>query len=374
MEMIGIIFSNIYDNAMADLTYNRTVASLPFGGRYRQIDFVLSNMVNSGISQIGIITKYNYQSLMDHLGSCSEWDLNSKNGGIYLLPPFVTGQAGVYRGKLEALHVALNFLSKRREEYVLLSDSTTICNIDYDPFLEEHIASGCDITVITHEFREEDKGAKHDLVLRADQSGTVTDMAVDLESEQEDYLIGMGMFLMKREQLIEVIKTSVARDLHHFEREFMLRGFRMGKLSVHASKFNGVVLRNESVSVFFKNNLRLAEEKVRKDIFRSDRPIYTKVRDEILSFYGKDSEVNNCIIADGCKIEGKVENAVLFRDVKVKKGSVVTNCVLMQGTEIGENCTIDRVIMDKNVTVCNGVELKGATTSPIVIKKGETVE
>ncbi len=374
MEMIGIIFSNIYDNAMAELTYNRTVASLPFGGRYRQIDFVLSNMVNSGISQIGIITKYNYQSLMDHLGSCSEWDLNSKNGGIYLLPPFVTGQAGVYRGKLEALHIALKFLSRRSEEYVLLSDSTTLCNIDYDPILEEHIASGCDITAIAHEFREEDKGIKQDLLLQADKKGRVTDLAVDLEADSADYLVGMGMFIMKRELLIEVIKTSVARDLHHFEREFMLRGFRMEELSVHAAKFDGVVLRNTSVSVFFQNNLKLADEKIRRDIFRSDRPIYTKVRDEIPSFYGEDSEVNDCIIADGCRIKGKVENAVLFRDVKVGKGSVVKNCVVMQGTEIGENCFIDRVILDKDVTVCDGVELKGATTSPIVIKKGETVE
>lgn len=374
MEMIGIIFSNIYDNAMADLTYNRTVASLPFGGRYRQIDFVLSNMVNSGISHVGVITKYNYQSLMDHLGSCSEWDLNSKNGGIFLLPPFVTGQAGVYRGKLEALHVALNFLSKRREEYVLLSDSTTICNIDYDPILEEHIASGCDVTAIAHSFRQEDKGVKHDLLLQADKKGKVTDLAVDFEGEEEDFLVGMGMFIMKREQLIEVIKTSVARDLHHFEREFMLRGFRMGNLSIHVAEFDGIVLRNDSVAVYFKNNLKLAEEAVRKDIFRSDRPIYTKVRDEIPSFYGEDSEVNDCIIADGCRVEGKVENAVLFRDVKIGKGSVVKNCVLMQGTQIGENCCIDRVITDKDVTVCDGVELKGANTSPIVIKKGETVE
>lgn len=374
MEMIGIIFSNIYDNAMADLTYNRTVASLPFGGRYRQIDFVLSNMVNSGISQIGVITKYNYQSLMDHLGSCSEWDLNNKNGGIFLLPPFVTGQAGVYRGKLEALHVALNFLSKRQEEYVLLSDSTTICNIDYDPILEEHIESGCDITAISHEFRPEDQGVTHDLLLKADSSGTVTDMAVNLEGQQDDALVGMGMFLMKREQLIEVIKTSVARDLHHFEREFMLRGFRQGLLTVHAAKFEGTVLRNDSVSVYFKNNLRLAEESVRKDIFRSDRPIYTKVRDEIPSFYGESSQVNDCIIADGCRIEGTVENAVLFRNVTVGKGSVVKDCVIMQGTKIGENCHLDRVILDKDVTVRDGVELKGANTSPIVIKKGETVE
>ncbi len=373
MEMVGIIFSNIYDNALSELTYNRTVASLPFGGRYRQIDFVLSNMVNSGISQIGIITKYNYQSLMDHLGSCAEWDVNSKNGGIYLLPPFVTGQAGIYRGKLEALHVALNFLSKRQEEYVLLSDSTTICNIDYEPVLEEHIRSGCDITVVGHSFREEDRGISHDLILKTDEKGTVTDMAVNLEGNGDE-MVGMGMFLMKREQLIEVIKTSVARDLHHFEREFMLRCFKMGQLSIHVSEFDGEVLRNDSVPVFYQNNLRLAEEKVRKDIFRNDRPIYTKVRDEIPSFYGEESQVNDCIIADGCRIEGRVENSVLFRDVKVRKGAVVKNCVVMQGTEIGRNCQIDSVITDKDVTLCDGVELKGASNSPIVIKKGETVK
>lgn len=374
MEMVGIIFSNIYDNAMADLTYSRTVASLPFGGRYRQIDFVLSNMVNSGISRVGIITKYNYQSLMDHLGSCAEWDLNNKNGGVYLLPPFITGQTGVYRGKLEALHVALNFLSKRQEEYVLLSDSTTICNIDYTPVLEEHIASGSDVTVIAHAFGEADRGVSHDLLLHADDTGTVTDMAVDVQEEQSGSLVGMGMFLMKREQLIEVIQTSVARDLHHFEREFLLRRFRLGNLAVHVSKFDGVVLRNDSVTVFFKNNLRLMEERVRKDLFRSDRPVYTKVRDEIPSFYGEDSVVNDCIIADGCRIEGNVERAVLFRDVKIGSHSFVKNCVIMQGTVIGENCRLENVILDKDVTVCDGVELKGVSTSPIVIKKGKTVE
>ena len=371
--MVGIIFSNIYDNALSELTYNRTVASLPFGGRYRQIDFVLSNMVNSGISQIGIVTKYNYQSLMDHLGSCAEWDVNSKNGGIYLLPPFVTGQTGIYRGKLEALHVALNFLSKRQEEYVLLSDSTTICNIDYDPILEEHIRSGCDVTVISHPFREEDQGISHDLIMRMDETAKVTDMAVNIEGKGDE-LIGMGMFLLKRDLLIEVIKTSVARDLHHFEREFMLRAFRLNQITVHLSVFDGVVLRNDSVSVYYHNNLRLAEETVRKDIFRSDRPIYTKVRDEIPSYYGDESEANDCIIADGCRIEGKVENSVLFRDVKVRKGAVVKNCVIMQGTEIGRNCHIENVITDKDVILCDGVELKGASNSPIVIKKGETVK
>ncbi len=373
MKMIGIIFSNIYDNAMADLTYNRTVASLPFGGRYRQIDFVLSNMVNSGISYIGVITKYNYQSLMDHLGSCSEWDLNGKNRGLFLLPPFVTGQTGVYRGKLEALHVALNFLKKCQEEYVLLSDSTTICNIDYDPILEEHVSSGCDVTVVSHKMREIDRGHHHDLLMKTDETGKVTEMAVSTVGNEDDTLVGMGMFLMRRLHLIEVIQNAVARDQHHFEREFLLRAFYREGLTVHASRFDGVVLRNDSVPVYFKNNLRLTRAEVRKDLFRSDRPIYTKVRDEIPSFYGQDSKVDDCMIADGCRIEGHVENSVLFRDVKVGRGSVVKNCVIMQGVNIGENCRIDHVITDKDVEISDGTELKGADQAPIVIKKGERV-
>jgi len=147
-RLSGIIFSNIYDGALGDLTAKRTVASLPFGGRYRQIDFVLSNMVNSNITSVGVITKYNYESLMDHLGSCEEWDLNRKNGGLYIIPPFAFGRSDVYHGKLEALYTALNFLKSQNSEYIVVSDTITICNIDYRQVLDNHIASGKDVTAI----------------------------------------------------------------------------------------------------------------------------------------------------------------------------------------------------------------------------------
>ena len=147
MEAMGIIFSNIYDSKMGDLTWERTSGSIPFGGRYRQIDFVLSNMCNSGIRNIGIITKYNYQSLMDHLANCEDWDLHLGEN-VRFLPPYATGHTGAYRGKLEALQTALPVLERSDTEYVILSDTTVLCAIDFSKVVDAHVASGCDLTFV----------------------------------------------------------------------------------------------------------------------------------------------------------------------------------------------------------------------------------
>ena len=144
MKLMGIVFSNIYDELLGEITRNRTLASVPFGGRYRLIDFVLSNMVHSGISNVGVITKSNYQSLMDHIGKGKEWDLDRKRDGLFILPPFAAGQSNVYKGKLEVLHGAITYLNRSVETYVVLSDSNAICSIDYTDVLKKHIDSAAD--------------------------------------------------------------------------------------------------------------------------------------------------------------------------------------------------------------------------------------
>lgn len=371
MKMSGIIFSNIYDDTLGELTANRTVASLPFGGRYRQIDFTLSNMANSNIMNIGVITKYNYQSLMDHLGSCQEWDLNHKNGGVYIIPPFSTGRSNeVYRGKLEALHTAMNFLKSQKSEYVVLSDTITICNIDYRKVVDCHIKSGKDITVIaTTPVNYTDDNV---LVLETEADCTVNKITVNYPAGEKS-IVGMGMFVMDREVLIKEVEEAVASGMYHFEKDFLQKRFNEGTLSVNVYKFEGAVLRNKNVSAFYKNNLALLDEKVRNDIFKKDAPVYTKVRDEIPTFYGENSDVNECIIADGCKIEGSVENSVLFRDVKISCGATIKNSIIMQGAKIGEGAYLENVILDKDVTVTDGAKLIGAVEHPVIIKKGETI-
>ena len=193
MEAMGIIFSNIYDNNMGELTRERTSASIPFGSRYRQIDFALSNMANSKISNIGIVTKYNYQSLMDHLGNCEEWDLKLGEG-VRFLPPYATGHTGAYRGKLEALQTAMPVLDRCDAEYVVLSDTTVLCAINFAAVLDEHIASGCDITVIAKAGYADGK-RRQPLAVKLGEDGKIVDLAVDY-CAPSDYLVGMSSFML----------------------------------------------------------------------------------------------------------------------------------------------------------------------------------
>lgn len=368
--MLGIIFSNIYDSALGELTRNRTVASLPFGGRYRLVDFVLSNMVNSNITKIGLITKYNYRSLMDHLGSCEEWDLNRKNGGLCILPPFSSGNTGLYRGKLEALHVALSFLESSNEEYVLLSDCLSICNIDYRPALASHIKSGCDVTVIAN--RDADSDLQSNLVMHADDSGNVTDIALHYPADSSSWQ-GMGMFLLSRELLLAAVKKSNAHGVYHFERDFLQKDFNEGLLRIHVFPFHGITLRNAGIPAYFNNNLRLCEAEVRHGIFLPHAPIYTKVRDEIPSFYGTQSHVTDCIIADGCHVDGDISDSVLFRDVSIASRSTVRKSILMQDVTVGHDVHLAYVIADKASRITDGTILIGSASHPIIINKEEEI-
>ena len=372
MKMTGIVFSNIYDTSMGDLTKYRTVASLPFGGRYRQVDFVLSNMCNSGIRKVGIITKYNYQSLMDHLVTSAEWDFNIRGGGLYFLPPFSSGgTSGVYRGKLEALYNAITFLEHCTEEYVVMCDSTTICNIDFEDVLESHIASGKDITAITVKASEYDKNRNSEMIIKM-RGKDVKSLAVNTFPKKGD-IISTGMYIMERENLLEIVKDSVAHGLCYFEKDFLQRQFINDNISINVFQFEDVLLRNSDILSYYNNNLKLLEEDIHDGIFKEGAPIYTKVRDEEPSFYYEGSKVDNCLIADGCQIKGTVENSIIFRDVKIEKGAVVKNSVVMQGTVIKSGANIENAIMDKDVTIEENRTLVGAKTAPLIINKGETV-
>ena len=372
MNLAGIIFSNLYDERFGVLTQKRTVASLPFGGRYRFVDFVLSNMSNSGITSVGIITKHNYNSLMDHIGSSAEWDLNRKNGGVHLLAPFSTGMSYVYQGKLEALYTAFDFLEKTPEDYVVLSDSTILCNIDYEEALEAHIASGRDVTVIVGRAKS-DPDKNYELIVSM-ENGEVRDVTVDYPATQDGTLASLGMYIMNKKMILSAVRESVSRGRHLLERDFIQEGFYHSGLTLNVYEFAGRVIRNDSVASYFANNLALIrDEELRRDLFNRSRPIYTKVRDEVPTFYSEHSSVSECLIADGCRIHGDLSGSVLFRDIYVGSGTVIKNSIIMQGAKIGHGCYIENVILDKNVTISDGVHLIGAASAPCIVEKGETV-
>lgn len=372
MNVMGIIFANIYDSSLGDLTNKRTIASLPFGGRYRQIDFTLSNMAYSGIRRIGIISRHNYHSLMNHIGSGEEWDLDLQEGGLEFLTPYSMSETSGYRGEIEALYSAARFMEYGPEaEYVVLADSSVLYNMDLTKVLEDHVASGKDLTVVTKAGIA--NGLKQlDLAIKMNSKNEIADVAVDYTAPA-DYLASMALFVISKSLLYHHVKESVARNLYRFERDFLLRQYQAGKLSINVYQYEGTALFNESTEEYFGNNLALLDPEIRHDLFEGCHPIYTKVRDRVPSYYGEDCHIENCIVADGCILEGNARQSVLFRQVTLAKGAVVENSMIMNDTVVGENCELRCVILDKDVVVRPNSKLIGTPKNPIIITRGEVV-
>ena len=369
MNVMGIIFTN--DASLGELTDKRTMASLPFGGRYRQVDFALSNLSCAGIRHVGIISRHNYQSLMNHIGDGEEWGLELEEGGLEFLTPYAQSVTHTYRGKLESLASAMDFLEYGADdEMVVMIDSAVLSNIDLNDVLNKHIASGKDVTVVTK--NGVCNGEKViDLALKV-ENGEVTDMMVDFAAP-EDYVASMDIFVLNKQWLIQQVKEMIARDKFHMDRDLVMGGWQRGKVSVNTYPFKGIAMFNESVGEYYQNSLSLIHKEVRDDLFHFNHTVYTKVRDRVPTYYGDTSEIKNCLVADGCFLEGKVADSVLFREVTICKDAEVSSCVIMNDAVIGEGAELKYAILDKNVTVTPGAKLIGTKHSPIIVKRGETV-
>ena len=370
MKTMGIIFAN--DGNISSLTERRTMASLPFGGRYRQVDFALSNLAAAGVRHVGIVTRHNYQSLLNHVGSGEEWGLELEEGGLEFLTPYSMSTTNNYRGKLESLYSAMDFLTHGDEdEYVIMIDSAILSNIDLSKVLASHIASGKDLTIVTKS-GVANGTKKLDLALKLDGKGDIQDIAVDYAAPA-DYEASMDIFILSKKWLIQQVNEHIAHNLYHMDRDLVLGLWQKKQLSINVYQFKGHVMYNESLEEYFRNSLSLTDKSVRYDLFHYNHPVYTKVRDRVPCYYGEDCEIENCIIADGCVLEGEAENCVIFRQVTLCEDAEVEDCIIMNDTVIGKGAQLKYVILDKNVTVRPGTQLVGSPTNPIIIKRGETV-
>ena len=370
MNVMGLIFASNAD--MGYLTEKRTMASLPFGGRYRQVDFALSNLTNAGIRHIGIISRHNYQSLMYHIGSGEEWGLELEEGGLEFMTPYATSQTDSYRGKLESLYSCLDSMSyTSSEEYIVLTDTAVLSNIDLTKVIADHVKSGKDITVVAKAGIANGKKTL-DLAVKLDENGEVADMAVDYPASEE-YLASMDIFILSKQWLIRQVREHIAHNLYHMDRDLVLGMWKNNAISVNVYQFDGVALFNDTLLEYYRNNLALLDKDVRHDLFNGSHTVYTKVRDRVPTYYGEDCEIENCIVADGCFLEGEVEDSILFRQVTIGKDAEVENCLIMNDSVVGEGCELKYVILDKDVTVRPGAKLIGAPGNPIVVKRGEIV-
>ncbi|MEA5050538.1 MAG: glucose-1-phosphate adenylyltransferase subunit GlgD [Oscillospiraceae bacterium] len=371
-KALGILFANMHDSNMGELTKARSMGSLPFGGRYRLIDFSLSSLVGAGVTKVGVIAKSNYHSLMDHLGNGREWDLARKNEGLSILPPYRGAQESetLYHGRIQALHNALYYIRSSAVSYVVLSDCDHVANVDLSAALDFHESTGADVTMICYD-RPPDAGEpmKSCVVLRPDADGRVRDMMID--RYEEGCVLSMNMFIVGKDKLVEMIEEAMSRMLVFFERDVLLKN--IDTLDIRCFLHKGFVRRIYSLRSYREANMALLDRNNLQELFDPRHPVYTKVRDEAPVRYGLNASVRNCLVADGCVIEGTVENCVLFRGARIAAGAHVENSILMQGTEIGDGASLDCVITDKTVRVSPGRTLCGHSTYPLYIAKASVV-
>lgn len=366
-QAVGVIFSNIHDENIPELSRHRTMASIPFGGRYRLIDFALSNMVNSGITTVGIVTKNNYQSLIDHLGSGKDWDLARKDGGVILLPPYSDETDVPYTSRLEALKGITGFLNRRKEEYVVISDCDGISHLNIADILRFHEQRQADITMVYH--AETDVSSKYYITLTPDETGRIKDLKINPNTKG---LVNryVNVMIMSREFLINTIQNAVTHGLSSFGRDILAKN--LDTIKIYGYEFNGYYAGIDSIQTYYSHSMELLDKDIRNELFGA-RDIYTKVRDSAPSKYIEGASVKNSLISDGCVIEGTVENCILFRGVTVGKGSVIKNSIIMQDTSIGANVQLDCVITDKNVAIRDRRHLAGCAELPYFISKGRFI-
>ncbi len=363
---IGIIFSNMHEENVPELVRRRTMASIPFGGRYRIIDFTLSNMVNAGIVTVGLVTSNNYRSLIDHIGSGKDWDLARKDGGLILLPPFSEKNDKLYTTKLEALSSLTGFLSRRKENYVVLTDCDGVARFDISDIIEYHESKNAEITLVSH-YGKVAKRSDFTLI-DSNEEGRVTDIKHSPRgAEGTKANIFVNLMVINRQFLLNLVEDAIAHGFTNFENDVLLK--QLSSLKIYHYDFKGYYAGIDSMSAYYKHNMELLEKEVRDELF-GQRDIYTKVRDSAPSKYGENAFVQNSLISDGCLIEGVVENSILFRGVKVAKGAVVKNSIIMQDNYIGENTSLNCVITDKNVVINDSKQLSGCSTLPYFIQKG----
>ncbi len=364
-NVMGVVFANVHDELIHDLTEVRSMASVPFGGRYRIIDFPLSNLVNAGVAKVGVVPKSNYHSLMDHLGSGKPWDLDRKSGGLSILPPYVNSDVSLQTGHIDSLSTIMSYLRGSKEKYVVMCDSDVIGNIDISKLLKQHFSSGADITIaykngplpknhgdiMTFEFGNENRITK---IRLSENHGATCSFSLDV-------------VVIERTLLMSLVQAAKEENATRMWRDVFMH--RVDTLRIHGYEVREFTWVIDGTESFAKANFALLDPKVRADLFDPKRPIYTKNRDDVPTKYGLKSNVKNSLIADGCIIEGVVTNCIIFRGVHVAEGAVLNNCIIMQDAVIQNGANLFCVIADKNTEITEGRTLYGAPTHYMIVRK-----
>lgn len=367
----GIIFSYEKRDDLRELTEQRIAASIPFGGRYRAVDFALSNLMNANVSDVGIVLHGQYQSLLDHLGTGKDWDLSRKRGGLKILPPFAYsrqwGEGGdSFRGKMEALGGVRTYLDEIRQDYVALLDGDLVVNLPLSEILEEHIRSGADVTAVCgrDSFRVE-----NGTYFEVGSDGRVSEVLYHLHTPRG--YRGLEVYILSAQMLRDTVDNCVSHDKYSWRRDVLQA--RVHELNIRAYIWGGYAAQIRSVQEYYDRSMQLLDPAIRGDLFCPQRPIRAKSADKASSYIGPKGRCANSLVSDGCKVEGTVENSILFPGVVVEEGAQIRNCVLFRDTVVRRNAELAHIIADKNVEILADRTLIGHSSYPLVLAKGSRV-
>ena len=376
MRALGIILAGGNSNRMRELSNKRAVAAMPVAGSYRSIDFALSNMVNSGINHIGLITHYNYQSLMDHIGTGKDWDLARRNGGIQILPPYITAFANnsnvLYNTRLEALISIRDFISGCKEELVVLSDCDNVCNLDLSAMIDRHIESGADVTMLYHSVDNAKENHLNCHILNLNRQKGVLSIEHN-HGNAKNRNIFMDTYVMSKELFISLIHKAKEISSLYTLADVINAGCRDGELDVRGISHRGYFASITDFKSYHDANMDLIDYKTATDLFHDNWPIYTRTNNSCPTHYFDTANVSNSVISNGSMIEGTVENSIVGRGCTIKKGAVIKNCVVLADCTIGENVHIENLVVDKHAKITHAKEIISPADEPGYIKRNDTL-
>ena len=354
---------NEQEDNIKSLTKSRPIASIPIGGRYRIIDFVLSNMINSGIHNVGIFTNTKSRSLVDHLGSGRPWDLDRKINGLFLFN--LTSERSQLKD-IDAISENMEYIYRTKQEYVIISSSYMLCNMDYNEAAKYHEKSGSDITVV---YKKTNNGKKNYVscsTLYIDKENKVLSIGKNIGTEDKQN-ISMEMYIMKKSTLIDIVNKCIQTGCHNSIKEVICSG--ISELNVNAYEFKGYLQCVNSIKNYYKTSMDMLNGKVTKELFFNKGLIYTKSKDEAPTKYFNGAKVSNALISNGCILKGSIEKSVISRRVTVHEGAEIKNCIIFQNCEIKKGCKLTNVIIDKNTIISENTVLNGDEDFPVVIEK-----
>jgi glucose-1-phosphate adenylyltransferase len=366
-EIIGVINLIHEPDELDILTTGRCLASVPFGARFRLIDFTLSSMVNSGMNKVAVFAHTKYRSLMDHLGSGRHWDLDNRQSGLFLLPPIAEDMSDLKKGDLYHFFMHRDFFLRSQGEYVMITRSHMVCNIDFTKALKQHIVSQADITMV-YKQQANIRGKARKIAL--DESGRVTAIQDHYGRLQSD-MVSMEMYLMRKDALLDLVETSLAQGRDHLVRQTIMS--QIDKLKIYGYRYEGFLGVINTIDSYYDNSMKLLQPEVWRNLFFNPGPVFTKVKDEPPARYLEGSDTSHSIIANGCVIEGTVQNSILFRGVKIGKGAQVKNSIVMQNGLIQEGSQLNYVILDKEVCIEREQDIRGVINAPYLAMKRKII-